>query len=286
MNIAFLILAHQYPGQLKALVDALLHYHGSKVFIHVDAKSEELYTEIKTAYANRDRVVLLEKRYPVYWGSYNQIQATISLLRSARGRGDYYCLLSGQDMPVKKVETYAEFLKKENKEFISWFQLPDSQWSGGGLNRLHYYSIDVPNHAYLSNKLNRIINKVQRILGYKRKISGTFYGGPNWFNLSNAAVEYVCRYLDTHPSYLKQFTYTRCADEIVIQSILLNSEFKSRVISKDLRVIDWASGPEYPRVWRKEDFERLIHSEAGFFARKFNEQIDPDIIQLLKQHVS
>ena len=285
MRIAFLILAHQYPEQLKKLLTALLAYPESQIYLHVDAKSEELFQQVHETYRHESRVTLLNQRYPVYWGSYNQIKATLALLQTAANCADYYCLISGQDMPIKPVRELAVFLKEQDKDFISWFQLPNEQWSGGGLNRLQYYSIDIPNHAYLTNRVNRVIHKLQRVVGYKRKIKGTFYGGPNWFNLSNASVVYILQYINKHPEYLRQFKHTRCADEIVIQSILLNSPLRERVVSDDLRLIDWASGPEYPRIWRQGDKSRLSGTKNKFFARKFNQETDPVIIDQILHHV-
>ena len=49
-----------------------------------------------------------------------------------------------------------------------------------------------------------------------------------------------------------------------------------------MRKIDWSRGGPY--VWRKEDFEELIDSDC-MFARKFDEKIDLEIIDLLYKRI-
>ncbi len=233
MKIAFLVLAHRYPNQLIKLMDTLLLYNESEVYVHIDKKSEELYKVISNKFQNKPNVFLIHNRYSVYWGSYNQILATVSLIKQANlnSSSEYFCLLSGQDMPIKPIKNYAEFLKREQKEFVSWFKLPNNQWTGGGLIRLQHFSFDIPNHPYLSNKINVLISKLQNIFKLYRPLKYEYYGGSNWFNLSKGAVNYICEFLNNHPKYLQHFKHTRCADEIFIQTILLNSTFNLNVVS-------------------------------------------------------
>ena len=286
MKIGFLILAHRNFNQLKMLIEILLVYEYSQVIIHVDAKSNELYEKLKSTFVNNNRVYLVSERYKVYWGSFNQIRATLSLIERANEMQDLeYCvLLSGQDLPTKPINELANFLiKNKGKEYLSYFKLPDAQWEDGGLNRIKHFSFDIDNHPYLSNKVNTLISRLQNFLRIKRPLKYDYFGGPNWFNLSGHALKYISQYVKENPDYLKHFKFTRCADEIFIQTILLNSEFKELVISNDLRLIDWGSGPEYPKIWRNADENELFNVDNKFFARKFDEEIDCNIIQKLHQ---
>ena len=197
---------------------------------------------------------------------------------------EYCVLLSGQDLPTKPINELANFLiKNKGKEYLSYFKLPDAQWEDGGLNRIKHFSFDIDNHPYLSNKVNTLISRLQNFLRIKRPLKYDYFGGPNWFNLSGHALKYISQYVKENPDYLKHFKFTRCADEIFIQTILLNSEFKELVISNDLRLIDWGSGPEYPKIWRNADENELFNVDNKFFARKFDEEIDCNIIQKLHQ---
>lgn len=70
-------------------------------------------------------------------------------------------------------------------------------------------------------------------------------------------------------------SHTRCADELFLQTILMNSVFKDNITGDNLRYVDFKRGKPY--VWRKEDIDELL-SAPGIFARKFDEQIDSVIV--------
>ena len=72
-----------------------------------------------------------------------------------------------------------------------------------------------------------------------------------------------------------------------LQSLILNSDFKNRLAQKDLnqegstafkRLIDWKRGSPY--VFRMGDYDLLMSSDC-FFARKFDENVDPIIIDAI-----
>lgn len=279
-------MAHRYPKQLVDLVKALLNFENSKVYIHIDLRAQGLMEgvgELKK-YPN---VEIITERYKVYWGSYNQIRATLALMKAGRKElsQSYYLLLSGQDFPIKRPIQLVEFLKKnKDKQFLINFKLPDAQWQDGGLTRLGNYYFNEPNWPWLLNKINALLAIFQNKLNVRRKPYFQQYGGANWFNLSQAALAYAVDFVKENPGYLNAFKYSRCADEMFVQSILLNSPFKDKVVSEDLRFTDWSTGPEFPRILRENDFDRLINSNNKFFARKFDYNIDSGIIEKLKQY--
>ena len=75
MKIAFIILIHEYNEQQKKLIK-----HLSKdfdVYVHIDKKLNINIEDID--YKN----VFAFKEYKVYWGSFNQICATLLLYKEA-----------------------------------------------------------------------------------------------------------------------------------------------------------------------------------------------------------
>ena len=107
-----------------------------------------------------------------------------------------------------------------------------------------------------------------------------FYGGDQWFNLSENAAKKVLEVF-RQQKFRKVFKYTNCADEIIIPTLIMNSDYdKKMLINKSLRYIDWSTGPEYPRTLTIEDQGTLLNSDANF-ARKFDESKDFDIIKLI-----
>lgn len=288
MKLAALILVHRFPKQVEMLINTLLADNKLSIYVHVDLKSPDVFDYLSGVYNNNSRVKLINKRYKVYWGSYGQIRATCALLESANsGDFDYAFLISGQDFPIKPIASFREFLEKNHgKQFLVNFKLPDMQWEDGGLNRLRLFHFDSQKHPWLMRKINGLLHRIQRFTGLYRPLQFELYGGSNWFTLSKSAVELVCSNIQHHPEVLSRFRFTRCADEMFVQTILVPLLQKEQIISDDLRMIDWGSGPEFPRIWRISDFGRLVAADNKFFARKFDPEIDAEILDRLKQHAS
>lgn len=76
-------------------------------------------------------------------------------------------------------------------------------------------------------------------------------------------------------AYYKYFRYSQCADELFVQTILINSPRIEKIIDSNLRCIDWKRGNPY--TFKLEDYEMLMGSNK-LFARKFDISVDRDII--------
>lgn len=288
MKIAALILVHRYPEQACLLVDTLLESANLDVFVHIDKKSPAVYQELKAHYQSTPRVHIIQKRYKVFWGSYGQIKATLALMAAAVNiKPDYAFLISGQDFPTQPIANFEAFLQKnKGTEFMSFFSLPDAQWADGGLSRLEYFYFNSHKFPRIVRRLNGLVQKAQKLLNYKRPIKGRYFGGSNWFTLTGESLQLICSTIQQQPSLLHPYRFTLCADELFTQSVLLNRISISKAVAKDLRMIDWGSGPEYPRIWRSEDFTRITQEKECFFARKFDQQVDKEILLMLKKHVT
>lgn len=286
LELNFLLLAHKNPSQVARLVDLLLLYQGSRVFVHVDAKSQRVYEDLRSLWHGRSDIHLLTRRESVFWGSYGQILATLHLLReSSRRRADYTCLLSGQDLPLVPVQAYAEFLSRQNgKDFLEFFPLPQAGWQGG-LQRLEYFWFDSARFPRAAERLTRWLARLQRVLRYRRPLPMPLWGGSSWFNLSAAGVETVLRHTDAHPAYLNAFRYSRCADEIYFQTILLNSPRRKELVCDNLRLIRWRPGEKHPDFFGPEDWDELQSVQGKFFARKFDPDQSGDVMQRLESHL-
>ena len=283
MKLAFIILAHRNPEQLQLLTDKLTGA-GADVFVHIDKKSGDLFDGFIRSNGNNQKLHIYS-RYKIYWGSYNQIKATFYLLRLALAHSDFdfVRLLSGQDLPLRPVRDFAEFLSAHQKNsFISYSRVPDQTgWAGrGGLDRVELFWITgFPKWcAFFFNKFNAALHLIQHKTGLRRKVPGNLYGGANWFTLNREMANYVSEKLTSETGLLKRYRNTRCADEIILQTILLNSPFRDRVINSVLCFIDWQTGPEYPRTFTVDDLGRLTDS-GEFFARKFDAEKDNEVIK-------
>jgi hypothetical protein len=282
MNIAVLVLVHKNVNQAERLI-----HHLSKdfsLYVHVDKKSPITLDETGGA--------RIYKVFKTYWGSFNIVKATLFLLREAyKNNHDRYVLISGQDLPITTNAKIQEFFERNGKDYIEVMKLPykfgncDSDlsrvlryWPSIKV-RWKYRKSIVSESIYLVKEflLNCTMNLKKRPLDYE------FYGGAQWFNLTRDTVGTMLRYLEHTPAYIKRYYLTHISDEIFFQTLikLLNIE----AVNSHLRYIDWETGDDYPRIFTKEDFDRVIRSGA-LFARKFDEGTDTEIIDMIYTYIT
>jgi len=274
MNIAILILVHKNLIQLNTLIKKL--DDSFSIYVHIDRKSNMKPEDIVQSPRHR-----ITSKYPVYWGSYNQILATYDLMKAAYlDNNDYFLLISGQDFPIKSNSDIIDFIENnKHHDFIEYEKLPRKDWHDGGLERVLFFWENRDERG-LFNFILKHLRKYQRSNSiFQRKMDCTFLGGANWFNLSKSTMHAVVNYIENN-KYLKRFNCTRCADEIWLQTLLISKLRMTSLINDSLRYVDWQSGPEYPRILRSSDIN-LINNSSALFARKFDWDVDPDIIRTL-----
>jgi len=281
MRAAVLILAHKNVWQLEKLVERLSR--DFDIYIHADAKWDVDINLFK-GYEN----VYFVKRHSVNWGSYIQIKATIELFKASfLNDYDYYLLISGHDLPIKSNAYIKDFISgNRDVSFVNSEMLPKKEWAGqgGGFDRLvYYFGIDFKNNlmGIVKRKALSFTQRMQLKYGIKRKLYPIqYYGGWNWVNLNRPAMQYVIKFLSEKPAFLKSFRYTYCADEIWLQSVLLNSSLK--IENNNMRYTSWEEHASHPKTLLISDLEALKSSE-DLFARKFDADVDKDIINIVYQ---
>lgn len=287
MKIAILILIHEYTEQQKNLLQNLSK--DFDIFIHIDKKSKINIDDIKI------NNTFVFKIYNVYWGSYNQILATLYLFNIAnKNNYDRYIFISGADIPLKSNKYIKDFFDHNTKEYFDFTQLPKQEWKKDnyGFDRLDFFHFNVLRKKkpsilkYITSKLlngvnEKIIIRLLKIFHIRRKrLNIDYFGGANWMDLTGNCVSQIINFINSHQEFLKKFRFTRCADEIFFQTIILNFVKNIEIEKNCLRFVDMETGPESPRILRKIDYNRLKNSSA-LFARKFNSNIDNEIINMI-----
>jgi hypothetical protein len=290
MKLAFLILAHKNPNQLTKLVDYLL-LNECVVLIHIDKKSIAEFEDFISKYKHTHNLKIYSE-YKVYWGSYNQIRATLFLLSQSvkNFQFDYVSLVSAQDLPIKKLEAFKNYLKQSNdKDFVSYFKVSESNtWAdNGGLDRMRLYWITNynSNFKFIFSKVNVIIHKLQHAFNWYRPLKLELYGGSNWFTISFKSAKAVDEYVANRSDVVNSFKNTKSADEIVLGSLMMEAGCGKNIENNYLRYVDWQTGPESPRTFRINDFDRLNALENVFLARKFDEKTDNLVIEKIYQEI-
>ncbi len=282
---AYLIMAHRDDLCFRTLLK-MLDDPRNDIFIHMDIKNKRYNPDEIKRSASHSRIVHT-KRTSVAWGGYSQINAELILLKAAANTASYshYHLLSGQDLPIKsRDEIYRFFTDNEDKEFVN-FQSEEFLFCG----RVRYFypfSELAGRAGNLFVKFDELLLPLQKAVGVARNKNINFAKGANWFSITDSLARHV---IHSEPWIRKVFKRTKNCDEVFLQTIVINSPFRSKLYYSKfddnhisiVRYIDWERGEPY--IFRRDDFGELISSPM-MFARKFDSNVDSDIIRALMEH--
>lgn len=275
MKHAFLIIAHNELRILNILL-TMLDDSRNDIYLHLDKKWKlnigDLYRPQKAQF------FLIEKRMDIRWGDISSIKLEFKLFRMAYKNGPYlyYHLLSGVDLPIKSQDYIHNFFQKNyGKEFIGFAQGEDNRIDCyNKVMKFHLFS----RHFHNSNKLlvhgriwlECILNKI-----LTRNSFITLKKGANWVSITNECCKYI---LSKEKLILKRFRFTKCGDEIFLQTLVYNSSFYKRCYNifdeyiGNQREIDWNRG--YPYNWTITDKDFLLHSDKLFARKIIGKNID------------
>lgn len=289
---AYLIMAHHQFDLLKRIL-RLLDHPNHDFFIHVDVKATGFCKEEFNDVAKFSQIIFVERK-SISWGGYSQIDCELHLLDAAVQYGcySYYHLISGVDFPLKSAENiYTFFEKCGQKEFVH-YSSDEYCCSENVYNRVAYYHLlqeKVGRTNGVGSKLERMCISLQKRLHVNRlkKMTPKPACGANWFSITHALARYV---LDNRRWIHQHFRYTCCADEMFLQMLIEGTSFYDNLYSRSstgdyhscMRRVDWTRGNPY--VFRCEDYEALISSDY-MFARKFDLNVDPEIINKLEKYL-
>lgn len=300
MRIAFLNLCHCEPEIVYRVATKLTKHPNFDMYLHIDAKS--LIEPFKNLLKENSQVVFLEKRFPVYWGGYNAIEATLELIRSALASPkdyDYYVLLQNLDYPIKSnQEIYSFFEDNNGKEFIRGCNIARiKDWHYAKKYRI-YNNRD--NDFYIKNNSKRKKLLHNCWLGM-RSITTIFfpgvikendeflnihYGAAQWA-VTKECAKYFIHFEKTHPKFNERMRHIQFPDEEYFQTIVHNSNFKTHCIKYDEPVQRWLVNWrnlhyfEYPKeitVFEEKDFERIMAQKNVLFIRKVRSRISDKLM--------
>lgn len=275
MKLAHLILAHSMQHQLERLIKRL-HHQNADIYIHVDKKTD--ITEFDYLQKTTS-VFFIIKRTAVDWGNYNMVEATLKSFEEILSKGITYShinLLSGQDYPLKSASQIQKFLfSNSNKTYMRSFAIPD-EWDEpiSRLTKYNFGDYKIPGKHILQNIANSILPPRQIPANLK------MYGRSQWFTITPGCAVYVINYLKQNRSVRTFFKHTWACDELIFQTILLNSPLKDTVVNNHLRYIKFKRGDSRPKTLTMADASELMIS-GMLYARKFDSNVDEEILNYL-----
>lgn len=273
ISIAYLILVHRLPEQFKILFKSI--YDSNNYYlIHIDKKSDiSLHQDIQEFIKDYTNTYILESESIVWWG-YSMVWVELNGMKKLLevwADWSFFINLSGQDFPLKSQKSICEFLTQNiNNSFLKianqWEERPDT------MNRIENYFED--------NGRN-----IKEIIGKKRPFLQQVvpYIGWQWMILNRKCCEFICN-SDESKKFEDFYVNTLIADESFFQTLLMNSSFWWNLINDDKRAIIWIADWDIklrPKTFTKRDIKFLL-SKDNLFARKFDNNVDFDIINTIK----
>jgi hypothetical protein len=275
MRLAHLLLIHADPEQARRLVNKL-HHADADVYIHLDARAE--MADFKNL-DEIDNVFFIHNRISVFWGNYSMIEATLNGFKEILKPQKHYShinLLSGQDYPLKSATEIQKFLfAHADKSYMRFFAIPQD-WDEpvSRLQKYNFGDFNIPGKHQLQVLANRFLP------ARKMPANLQMYGRSQWFTITPAAAKFSIDYLEANPKIQRFFKLTWAADELIFQTILLNSPLRDSIVNDHLRYIRFKRGDSRPHTLTIADVETLTGS-GKFYARKFDPKVDVAVMDEL-----
>ena len=275
MRLAHLILTHDRVSQLERLIKRLAH-PAADIFLHIDGKANIADFD---GFKNLKNVYFINRRIKVHWGKYSMVKATLSGMEEILANGKEYShinLLSAQDYLLKNNEQIVDFfLANTGRDFMT--TLPLEKEFSCALERVEKYNFG--DYRFPG------IYKIQAIVNYlmpprKAPRGLELHGLSQWMAITPESALYVINYLKANPNTRRYFRTTGGPDEFIFQTILHSSPYKNNVVDDNLRYIKFQSGSVHPDTFTMDNSKELI-SSGKLFARKFDSEADPDILNYL-----
>lgn len=274
---AYMIIAHDQEELLQLLVKALDNKMND-IFIHIDKDSIINLDGVKDVV--NDSNVYFISRQKVSWGGFSLVTVEMLLLKEAVSKGpySYYHLLSGVDLPLKKIEEINQFYdQNQGKQFIN-VRSPKE------FKKYYYQRIayKMPFKEHWGKKINiykladKALVEIQKLLGLKNKnlLEENFCFGSQWWDITDDLARYI---LDNSEYIEKTYKYSSCADEVFVQSLILNTKYwKDLYVPKfdnqmrgNMRWITIPNGKSSPITINEAVLEEANNS-GMLWARKFD----------------
>lgn len=304
MKLAYLIAAHTDPIQLFKLINALdSNIANVTFFIHIDKKVD--ITSFINILNNKQNVIFIKQRIDTQWGAFSQCKYQIKLIKACIESNihfDRVFFLSGLDYPLWSNEKIIDFLKKNtNKEFIMGMNLTQCTSPNKMQTRVrlyHFRDLPIKHHllyriVYCTIKeLSKIfhINKPNYIIINKKKQE--IYCGSSWWCLTRDCIEYIYNIMkQANNPYETYFKTCLAPDEMYIQTIVFNSEYKNNAILyhgeypglKGLTPLHYIEYTDKIATYNENDFQKLLASNK-MFCRKVQTGISDKLIEMINHY--
>lgn len=290
-RIAYMLQIHNNPEQVNKFINQLISGNHADVYVHIDKKS---YEACNGKIIESPNVKVLNKSVVCEWGDISQVDTTLLLLNevmASQKTYDYVCLRSGQDLLVKD-GFHNYLLENMGKVYLNYrsmeneLGLVELEWPR--ITRKRYTSAHpVRIYRRIAQELHRKGINISPNKNYWPK-EYSFYKGSQWFTIPYTVANYIIEFLQGNEWYYKFFENTLIPDESFIHTLIMNSPYKGEVVNNNLLFLKWGetlSDRNSPQYLMSGDIPQIEKSNQ-YFARKFDEHIDPLVVDYFTQKYS
>jgi len=293
-RLAFLISAHTDAPQLLRLIEALPA--DSEFFVHIDSKSD--ITQF-TGIISNERVHFITHRVNVVWGSINEVEYQMELVRAALQSGvefTYLITISGMDYPLWSPQRIIDFFSQsDGKEYLCG---NDLSWQGIPARIYRQYRLFTskpwPKESFKS-KMRVAMRYFIRFLGIRKPLiffigdkKYHLYKGAAWWAITPGLAEYVLNEWDGNEQLKEYFTTSFCPAETFVQTVVFNSEWKDKCIEwsgeyrtlADLTPLTYIYYVPVIKILTEEDYD-IVMKSGKMFGRKFVSGKSDGLIKML-----
>lgn len=290
-RVAYMLQIHNSPEQVNKFIKQLLSGDEADIYIHIDQKS---YQSIKGKIIEGPHVMVLPESVDCEWGDISQIDTTLVLLHAVMASNksyDYVCLRSGQDLLVK--DGFHDYLSENSGNvFLNYRSMTNElglvELSWPKITRRRYTSAHpVRIYRRMVQEFHRRGLNLSPNRNYWPK-EYSFYKGSQWFTIPFEVAKYMVDFLEKNEWYYKFFENTLIPDESFFHTLIMNSPFKEDVVNDNLLFLKWGEtlkDRNSPQFLTSEDIP-VIENSGHYFARKFDENIDPVVVNYFTEKYS
>jgi hypothetical protein len=305
-RIGFVILSHNRPGQLLALVQRLVTlYDGAPIVCHHDFSQCRL-----EGYQFPEQVEFVQPHIRTEWGQISLVNAFRAGLRRLYERPDspdWFVLLSGADYPVRSPELVLNELSESpfdaylDHRLVEYPYTPDlealkvryafhsARWVPMAYDRYVAIKLWVPWFSWTRKRPVKVPFATVRsgaLVRRFRPFSAAFrcWGGDMWFTANRKCAERLLADTGSNRRVLAHFSKCLIPDETVAHTILCNHP-DLRISKDNKRYANWTQGGYHPKTLGVLDIQAILESGAHF-ARKFDRDRGPRVFHELDRIVA
>lgn len=318
----FMIMCHKNAPQVLRLAKKCLT-DDSDVIIHADVlMPKEEYDLFEKAAAEYPNLFLTDKRIHGELDRPSCVHIAMELIHKANciqretgNRYRYFCLISGQDYPIKPIEYINRQLKETYpKPYIDCTPYDRKNWMykkyrwNPITNKIRLKIDDFfkgkKRHPIRVGLMVMLLT-VSKLMGFivpsmyhqVKNHSGAVYGGAAWWMLPDVAIQYIYNEYKSSSKLVTLLLQAVTPEDLFFQNMSMQSPVKDMIelnsketVTQNCRT--WAyffdddkPPVSHPYTFTVNEFEKLKKSDR-WFARKFDDTRDPQILDMLDEYCS